>query len=257
MAAAPTVVLKHGDEEAGETQTSSREADVFARAASVGALMLEDMLGTAAGAGAAVAEVESKVPTFPVESPGPTIDNVQATVSALDQGPPRRRRRRLRHQEAGDKKSTASVDESINEACSNHEVKDGIHQMNEAELAAVYQRRHVDSEEAREEEIRLRLRLSRKQLIDRLDLEVELSRGLLVLVFNMLLFVVVIGLMLASSGQSSELGLRHTYVETLGLAELPSIKTSSALKDFMRGLSSKTQSILPASQAFFEEDEGM
>ena len=60
MAAAATVVLKHGDDEAGETQTSSRGPFDFFQP-SVGALMLEDMLGTAAGAGYWVkVDVEAK-----------------------------------------------------------------------------------------------------------------------------------------------------------------------------------------------------
>lgn len=105
-------------------------------------------------------------------------------------------------------------------------------------------------------ERQLNLRVNRIQLIDRLHLEVELSRGLLVLVFNILLFGAVIGLMLGTAGSGEELGLKHTYTETLGLGHLPGIRTSSSLKDYMRDLGRRAQSILPSSEIFFKEDEG-
>lgn len=90
--------------------------------------------------------------------------------------------------------------------------------------------------------------LTRQQLHDRIDLELRVMRGFRDLALVTGLFACVVGVMLLCAGASSELGLMHTYTEMLGLDQLAELKTTSALTDFLKGLSQRTQKMLPMSQ---------
>jgi hypothetical protein len=104
------------------------------------------------------------------------------------------------------------------------------------------------------------LRVSRTQLIARIDLELRLMRGVRSLVLAALTFLVMVWIALPRSssiiaGSQSQFGLLQTYNEMLGLEALDAVRTPAALREFLEALSARSRSMQVLSDDYFHEEE--
>ena len=99
--------------------------------------------------------------------------------------------------------------------------------------------------------------LCRTSLLDRLELEVDLQRGLRLLLLCLALFCVVIYLNILESQSDIQLGLLNTYQKLFQLDDsLADITTASELKEFLQMVSKQSRQLMPISSEYFVEDEG-
>ena len=105
------------------------------------------------------------------------------------------------------------------------------------------------------------LKVDRAQLIDRLQVELDLVRGLRTLLIALLTFTVIRWLALPRTGgvvagTQAEFGLLTTYTDMLGLDQVKEVYSAPELRDFMLDLSARSRTMLPLSDVYFKEEQG-
>ena len=108
----------------------------------------------------------------------------------------------------------------------------------------------------RRDEARKQLRVTRVQLIDRLQLEIRLVREFRVFVQAVVMFIVLIWTLLISRSVDQQLGLVSSYRSMLRLGEVAELTTAPQLKSFLAELSSQASQLLPLSDVYFTEQRG-
>ena len=102
-----------------------------------------------------------------------------------------------------------------------------------------------------------RTQLKREMLLERLELELNLQRGLRLLLLCIALFVLVVYSMVIESTSPYRLGLLQTFKTVFLLDDsLAHIKTLRAFKDYMKTLNQQTRLLMPLSTQYFSEHNG-
>jgi len=103
-----------------------------------------------------------------------------------------------------------------------------------------------------------RTSLARLPLIERVELELALFRGLRVLFLCMFMFLLVIYAAILEGRSQQKLGLVNTYAGVFGLdaENLMGLTTRAAFFDFIVELSEAARRLQPASSAYFVEETG-
>ena len=97
--------------------------------------------------------------------------------------------------------------------------------------------------------------MRRSALLERLELELELQRGLRLLLLCFCMFAAVIYASVVESQSAMRLGLLQTYKSLFHLDDsLADIKTNDDLFDYPRHISSQAQLIQPLSSHYFVEE---
>ena len=101
------------------------------------------------------------------------------------------------------------------------------------------------------------MKLKREMLLERLELELNLQRGLRLLLLCIALFVLVVYSMVVESTSPFRLGLLQTFKTVFLLDDsLADIKTLRAFKDYMKTLNQQTRLLMPLSTEYFSEHGG-
>jgi hypothetical protein len=99
--------------------------------------------------------------------------------------------------------------------------------------------------------------LQRKPLLERLELELELQRGLRLLMLCFCMFAAVIYASILESQAPVRLGLLNTYKSLFSLDDsLADVKTSNDLMEYLSMISQQARLIQPVSSAYFVEESG-
>ena len=101
------------------------------------------------------------------------------------------------------------------------------------------------------------MKLKREMLLERLELELNLQRGLRLLLLCIALFVLVVYSMVVESTSPFRLGLLQTFKTVFLLDDsLADIKTLRAFKEYMKTLNQQTRLLMPLSTEYFSEHDG-
>ena len=105
------------------------------------------------------------------------------------------------------------------------------------------------------------LKVTRSQLVARLEVEAHLLRGLRTLLLALLTFTTVAWLSLPRTGSTmagaqAEFGLLTTYKHMLGLDAVKEVYSAPELRDFLSDLSVRSRTMQPLSDVYFHEEQG-
>jgi len=99
---------------------------------------------------------------------------------------------------------------------------------------------------------------SRDMLIERLKLELDLTRGLRLLILCIGMFLIVSYAAMTEAKSEGRLGLLQTYKSLFLLDEesLSAIKTPEAFAEYYKTVSKNSRYLMPTSSEYFVEEEG-
>ena len=103
---------------------------------------------------------------------------------------------------------------------------------------------------------RKRICLQRRKLLERLNLELEFSRGIRLFVLCLAMFLTVIQTAIRESQSAVRLGTLESIKSMFRTDELGGIKNPDQFFEYMQFVSDQSRELMPTSSVFFREEEG-
>ena len=103
---------------------------------------------------------------------------------------------------------------------------------------------------------RKRICFQRRKLLERLNLELDFSRGIRLFVLCLAMFLTVIQTAIRESQSAVRLGTLESLKSMFRTDELRHIKNPDQFFEYMQFVSEQSRELMPTSSAFFREDEG-